>query len=216
MDLLWSVGNKQLDSPNGQDFLKKLFMIAREDLTRVQQKLIIDPTNQISLQREDIQRNHYIAVMILVPSLVKQQSKADWIKFGDDYSRLATCIYTLQDNSGTQVEAFEEVAKVMSSFYSKLLGKKMIMRNNVNPEHKLPTKATLQRFNNIIIMTDSKYALCQSANEDEDHMVFDCSAAKEVSVKVLNWWKMKINLHSSKECILSLLKLKGSAKKCHL
>ncbi|KAJ8421822.1 hypothetical protein Cgig2_000991 [Carnegiea gigantea] len=65
--------------------------------------------NQVLKNQEEECRNHYIKVLSSMLSLIKQQSKPDWIKYGDECTRyfftrvkqrkLATYIYTLQDQS---------------------------------------------------------------------------------------------------------------------
>ena len=75
----------------------------------------------------------YVSILSLVLSLIKQQCKAEWIQMGDDCIRffftkakqrkLATYIYSLKDQNGEKKEGFDEVAKIISSFYSNLLGK---------------------------------------------------------------------------------------------
>ncbi|KAJ8421820.1 hypothetical protein Cgig2_000989 [Carnegiea gigantea] len=70
--------------------------------------------NQVLKHQEEECRNHYIKVLSSMLSLIKQQSKPDWIKYGDECTRyfftrvkqrkLATYIYTLQDQSGHAAE----------------------------------------------------------------------------------------------------------------
>ncbi|KAJ8423460.1 LOW QUALITY PROTEIN: hypothetical protein Cgig2_010792 [Carnegiea gigantea] len=58
-------------------------------------------------------------------SMIKQQSKADWIKYEDDYTRylfrkLATYIYALQDHTRAILEGFDAVTKGMATYYNSL------------------------------------------------------------------------------------------------
>jgi len=85
------------------------------------------------LQEEEVCREPYIKVLSLTLSLIKQQCKAEWIKFGDECTRyffakakqrkLATYIYTLQDQNGESIEGFKAVATKKLQFYKKILGK---------------------------------------------------------------------------------------------
>jgi len=76
--------------------------------------------------------------------LLKQQSKLEWMKYGDDCTKhffakakqrkLATYIYTIKDGDGRQVEGFDQVGKVMLSFYKNLLGKQFTPRSSIDHE----------------------------------------------------------------------------------
>ncbi|KAJ8428177.1 hypothetical protein Cgig2_015618 [Carnegiea gigantea] len=75
--------------------------------------------------------------------LLKQQSKIEWIKYSDDCTKLffakakqrklATYVYTLKDAEGMQVEGFDQVGKMMLSFYKNLLGKQFTPRSSIDP-----------------------------------------------------------------------------------
>ncbi|KAJ8424089.1 hypothetical protein Cgig2_008478 [Carnegiea gigantea] len=77
-------------------------------------------------------RNHSPNQMQRSISLLQQQSKQEWIKYGDANSRLffakskqrklATYIYSIKDDTGTWVEGFVKVGQVMLNFYKDLLG----------------------------------------------------------------------------------------------
>ena len=65
-------------------------------------------------------------------SLLKQQRKLEWIKYGGDNAKLffakakqkklASYIYTIKDVTEQYVEGFENVGKVMMTYNKKLLG----------------------------------------------------------------------------------------------
>ena len=64
---------------------------------------------------------------------MKQQSKADWIGFGDECSRqfmakikqrkVLQCIYQVKDKNDQWVEGFDKVADIMTDFYHNVLGR---------------------------------------------------------------------------------------------
>jgi len=65
-------------------------------------------------------------------ALIQQQSKIEWIKYGDDNTRhfhtkakqrkMATYINNIKDENGIQVKGFDQVQQTMSKFYQQLLG----------------------------------------------------------------------------------------------
>ena len=75
-------------------------------------------------------------------TLVKQQSKVDWIQYGDDciryffarvkWRKLELYIYSIRDERGEVVEGFAKVGKIILDFYKNLLGKQSIARSHVN------------------------------------------------------------------------------------
>ncbi|KAJ8419296.1 hypothetical protein Cgig2_013319 [Carnegiea gigantea] len=93
-----------------------------------------DPCNPHLQQQEEIARNHYVEINQSALSLFKQQSKADWITYGVDYSRVfmvkikqrmvMTNIYTIRNHLDQWVEGFDAVFGVMTAFYKTLLGTK--------------------------------------------------------------------------------------------
>ncbi|KAJ8435058.1 hypothetical protein Cgig2_015563 [Carnegiea gigantea] len=88
-----------------------------------------DPT-RIKQERE-AQEKH-ISILSSSIALIKQQSKLEWIKYGDDCTRLffakakqrklSTYIYTLKTGAETQIEGFEKIGEIMFQFYKDLLG----------------------------------------------------------------------------------------------
>jgi len=61
---------------------------AREALSQIQAQLQQDLRNSDLLQREEASRNHHVEINHSTISLIKQQSKADWIPYGDECSRV--------------------------------------------------------------------------------------------------------------------------------
>ncbi|KAJ8419291.1 hypothetical protein Cgig2_000308 [Carnegiea gigantea] len=65
-------------------------------------------------------------------SLIKQQSKIDWIKYGDNCTRFffakikqrkpTTYTYSIEDVNGQNVEGFDNVGQAMLQYYKGLLG----------------------------------------------------------------------------------------------
>ncbi|KAJ8419461.1 hypothetical protein Cgig2_005509 [Carnegiea gigantea] len=76
--------------------------------------------------------------------LLEQQSKLEWIKYGDDCTKLffakakqrklATYIYMIKEEDDRQVEGFDQVGKVMLSFYKNLLRKQFTPRSSIDLE----------------------------------------------------------------------------------
>ncbi|KAJ8421818.1 hypothetical protein Cgig2_023811 [Carnegiea gigantea] len=73
--------------------------------------------------------------------------------------KLATYIYSLKDQNGEKKEGFDEVAKIISSFYSNLLGKQLILRSNLNVEaiRKGPVLTTEQQLKLCSQFTDQEF-----------------------------------------------------------
>ena len=61
---------------------------ARTHLLHIQGLLQQDPFNMELIQKEASSRDHYIAINHSAMLLIKQQSKAEWIGNGDEYSRV--------------------------------------------------------------------------------------------------------------------------------
>ena len=83
---------------------------ARDTLLQVQVSLQKDPFNTELVHQENMPRQNYVKISQSALSLIKQQSKAEWVGYGDDCSRLfmakikqrkaMTCIYQLKDKQG--------------------------------------------------------------------------------------------------------------------
>jgi len=84
------------------------------------------------VQHENLVKQNYVMITQSALSLIKQQSKAEWVRYGDECSRYfmakikqrkaMTCIYRLQDKQGQWVQGFDEVAGIITDFYTDLLG----------------------------------------------------------------------------------------------
>jgi len=61
---------------------------ARADLMQIQTLLQQDPLNTELLQEESDSREYYVSINHSAISLIKQQSKAKWIGFGDECTRM--------------------------------------------------------------------------------------------------------------------------------
>ena len=65
-------------------------------------------------------------------ALLKQQSKADWIRYKDQSTKffmakikqrkMANYIYALNDDTGKRTKGFEEFPEILINFYKGLLG----------------------------------------------------------------------------------------------
>ena len=85
---------------------------------------------------------NYISILSSSLSLLRQESKIDWIKYGDDCTRfffarakqrkLSTYFYTIQDATGTELEGFDQVGKVMLDYCKDLLGKAPLHRQSID------------------------------------------------------------------------------------
>ncbi|KAJ8434558.1 LOW QUALITY PROTEIN: hypothetical protein Cgig2_001190 [Carnegiea gigantea] len=116
---------------------------SRERLTKVQQQLCNDPTNEYCLDQERRYRENYIKILSSVMALIKQQYKIEWIQYGDDRTRYfsvgakgrkrATYIYNLDDN-GVKVEGFKKKGGVILDFYKNLLDKQYIPTASIDPQ----------------------------------------------------------------------------------
>lgn len=83
-------------------------------------------------EQEHQARIHYNKLLSSTLDLVQQQSKIDWIKYGDAGTRffhakakqrkLQLYVYSLQDNEGHSLTGFEAVSDELSSYYSHQLG----------------------------------------------------------------------------------------------
>jgi len=92
----------------------------------IQQNLMEHPSNAKET------RGKYMDILTSTLALIQQQSKTEWIKYGDGNTRLfhakakqrkmATYIYSINDENGIQVEGFDQVQQTMSKFYQQLLG----------------------------------------------------------------------------------------------
>ena len=92
---------------------------AKSDLSNVQLLLQQDPTNEVLMQKEKDARKRYADILTSSLSLIQQQSKIEWIKYGDDNTRffhakakqrkMASYTFSLDDCNGRRVDGFEQV-----------------------------------------------------------------------------------------------------------
>ncbi|KAJ8419799.1 hypothetical protein Cgig2_030528 [Carnegiea gigantea] len=116
---------------------------ARADLEGVQLQFSEEPGNLEWRQKEEMARAHYMHIMSLVIDIIRQQSKAEWISCGDDYTRYffakikrrktATYIFSIQDDQGQTRQGFLEVKEVMYKYYKNLLGRQCSVRQQLDP-----------------------------------------------------------------------------------
>ena len=104
--------------------------LARMQLVRIQCELHGKPRDAELMAQEKKARERYLVILKSSLSLLKQQSKQQWINQGDQPSRfffakmkqqkLSKYVYTITDEEGNKREGFEEVARVMNQFYNRL------------------------------------------------------------------------------------------------
>ena len=105
---------------------------ARQKLAEIQESLSATPRDPFLLQQELKLRLQYSDIISSSLSLMREESKMDLIELGDAGSRLffarakqskmSSYIYTLKNDEGSKVEGFDQVGKIMSKFYTQLLG----------------------------------------------------------------------------------------------
>ncbi|KAJ8419500.1 hypothetical protein Cgig2_026412 [Carnegiea gigantea] len=110
---------------------------------------LTEATMQISMHSKPKPENTshkqtYVSLTHSALSLIKQQSKAEWIGFGDECSKYfmakirqrkaMTSIFQLKDKHDQWVEGFEAVADTITDFYKDLLGKHESQRSQVDPQ----------------------------------------------------------------------------------
>ena len=106
--------------------------IARVRLESIQQNLATDPTNSALLQQESEARQQYISIISSSLDITRQQSKIDWIKFGDANTRffhakakqrkLQLYLYSLKDDNNHSLQGFDAVSALLQDYYSRFLG----------------------------------------------------------------------------------------------
>ncbi|KAJ8427844.1 hypothetical protein Cgig2_017892 [Carnegiea gigantea] len=103
--------------------LLKAQLVSTDPITKLKRFL---KTAKIALQK--LNKNKYVVI-----DIIKQQSKAEWIGYGDDSTRYFfakikkrktdTYILSIQDDQGHTRQGFTEVKEVMQAYYQSLLGK---------------------------------------------------------------------------------------------
>ncbi|KAJ8419239.1 hypothetical protein Cgig2_023879 [Carnegiea gigantea] len=117
---------------------------ALAQVKEIQESLSTTPRDPLLLQQKYELWLQYSDIISSSLSLMRQQSKMDWIGLGDTGSRLffarakqrklSSYIYTLKNNEGSNVEGFDQVGKIMSKFYAQLLGTKVWQRTSIDPQ----------------------------------------------------------------------------------
>ncbi|KAJ8432376.1 hypothetical protein Cgig2_021910 [Carnegiea gigantea] len=154
---------------------------ARMDLTTLQHTLQLDPTNGELIQKEMEARLKYIDIISSNLSLIQQQSKIEWIKYGDDNTKLfhvkakqrklATYIYSIKDANGALVEGFDQVKQPQQSVTC---------------------------------------SLCNTTEEDEAHLFYTCSYAKKVRDELGSWWRYTPTTQNSSQMLNQMLHSRGA------
>ena len=118
--------------------------LARLQLEQIQEDLHGKPRDAKLIAKEKKARERYLVILKSPLSLLRQQSKQQWINQGDQPSRLffakmkqqklSKYVYTINDVEGNKREGFEEVAKVMNQLYKRLLGEQEVQRAAINWE----------------------------------------------------------------------------------
>ena len=124
--------------------LKNQQSIARKSLEVIQQAHHQHPEDMLLAQQEKEARERYSSILSSSLDLIKQQCKLEWIRYGDDSTRLffakakqrklSTYIYSLKDQAGNQVEGFDQVGHTMFLFYRDLLGTTSPTRSTIDME----------------------------------------------------------------------------------
>ena len=135
----------QLIKLNRQYFadLREQIIKARFMLTELQSQLANDRDNMHLAHQERILRLKYVDIISSSLSLIQQQCKIEWIKYGDDNTRLfhararqrklTTYTYSLADVNGTYVEGFDKVQQLMFDHFKTMLGNPTLSRCEIDP-----------------------------------------------------------------------------------
>ncbi|KAJ8434576.1 hypothetical protein Cgig2_008345 [Carnegiea gigantea] len=135
LKLLLQQAKRVLQKLNKESYadLKAQLSKARAVLEKAQLKLSENPGDTDLAQQVEESRVHYIQILSSVIDIIKQQSKAAWIGYGDESTRYFfakikkrktdTYILPIQNDQGQTRHGFEEVKDVMHTYYQALLGK---------------------------------------------------------------------------------------------
>jgi len=186
---------------------------ARDTLTQAHVTLQRDPFNADLVQQENMARQNYVRITQSALSLIKQQSKVEWVGYGDECSRYfmakfkqrkaMTSIYQLKDKQGQWVQGFDEVADIITNFYIDLLEKHDSQRYQVNPQalqygHTLSLEQQIklcQPFKDLEIKQVS--SPFQTSNH-QGHMVLTVDSTK-LAGSTLALWYVKQSRNSSEK-----------------
>ncbi|KAJ8429362.1 LOW QUALITY PROTEIN: hypothetical protein Cgig2_033194 [Carnegiea gigantea] len=72
--------------------------------------------------------------------------------------------------------------------------------------HRVPVKSRLARF--IAKISDCACVMCNAAEEDSNHLFFQCTWAKQIWQSIGQWWHMHIDISSTDSFKRSLIKLR--------
>ncbi|KAJ8427987.1 hypothetical protein Cgig2_012075 [Carnegiea gigantea] len=116
--------------------------LGRKQLDRMQEELHANPMDETIIAQEKERRIKYLEILKSSLSLIKQQTKQQWLNYGDQCSRiffakikqskLRSYMYAIKDERGNRREGFAEVAKVMAHYYQGLLGRNNIQRKEID------------------------------------------------------------------------------------
>ncbi|KAJ8423588.1 hypothetical protein Cgig2_009242 [Carnegiea gigantea] len=237
--------------------LKTQLSMARADLEKAQMMLSNSPGDIELLHHVEISRAHYIQILSSVIDIIKQQSKADWIGYGDESTRYFfakikkrktdTYILSIQDDQGHTRPGFEEVKEIMGKMRQwstrnlSFAGRALLINTVVFGMYGfwasifiLPQEV-ITRINQLcrnflwggtadykrpplissdIVCTPKKYGGLEA--EDADHLLFQCTWAKEMWQAIKNWWPITFDISSKEAFTRSLIKLKKPRGEKHI
>ena len=133
-----------------------------------------DPSNKEWKHKESLARAYYIHILSLVIDIIKQQSKVEWIGYGDECTKyffakikqmkIATYILIIQDDQGHTKQGFSEVTEVMHKFYKSLLGVKYTERQKLDP--------TVIRMGSTLTVVQQKKLCAPLTDQDIKNVMF--------------------------------------------
>ncbi|KAJ8422553.1 hypothetical protein Cgig2_033476 [Carnegiea gigantea] len=83
-----------------------------------------------TLQKVDMTRAHYLQILSSVIDIIKQQSKAEWIGYGDDSTRY----FLVKIKKRQTRQDFIKVKEVMQAYHQSLLGNQTLNRTQLDPQ----------------------------------------------------------------------------------
>lgn len=121
--------------------IHKQVAIQRQRLEDIQEKLHENPEDIQIINEEKQQRQEYITILHSSLALMKQQSNLHWLNLGDSSSKFffakmkqrknSNYVYAIMNEMNSRVEGFQEVGRVMLSYFQKLLGENQRQRQKV-------------------------------------------------------------------------------------
>ncbi|KAJ8426887.1 hypothetical protein Cgig2_002735 [Carnegiea gigantea] len=196
---------ERLHSHNPTINLKLLLQQAKRVLQKLNKESYADLKAQLSKARalsenpgdtDLAQQVEESRILSSVIDIIKQQSKADWIGYGDKSMRYFftkikkrktdTYILSIQNDQGQTRHGFEEVKDVMHTYYQALLGKQPWERFQLDPQ---------------VIGKEA---------ENANHLLFQCKYAKAMWQAIRNWWPIPLDISGKAALTRSLTKLKNS------